>query len=212
MLQKFDDHEMYESLPHRDWWDTTQWHSIRYRWYLVAASYKNAADILVDGSPHAVLMGLDRLYIACPIMFLYRHYLELELKALLLDLQASGHLELHSRQHLMQKHYLMPLWRELKESLTEIDREVSGYETMGSDGLPIYDTIEKRIRELDELDPQSFNFRYPSDRKGEEQTLAQLPNANEMSHVRDVFDVIAQYFDGVETWVHEEKNGQLEYP
>ena len=88
IMQEFDDSKLYEPITGNEWWDVGNADSVQNQWYMVAISYKNAADLLVDGLPNRSLLGLEQRYIACPIMFLYRHYLEVGLKGLMLDLQA----------------------------------------------------------------------------------------------------------------------------
>jgi len=80
-------------------------------WYQYAAGYKLAADRLVAGlSEH----GTHTDFVCIPILFLYRHYVELYLKALLLNL---GEL-LDSPSQAPDRHPLLPLWQSVRRNLT----------------------------------------------------------------------------------------------
>lgn len=217
VMQDFDDSKLYESIADDEWFDANQWHSIRDQWYLVASSYKNAADLLVDELPDALLLGLDRVYIACPVMFLYRHYLELALKALMLDSQALGKQVHHNRtaRNLEAKlpgHPLMKSWQLIKELLSELDDEVCADDAAFTEAKAIYGAIEEHINQFGHIDPKSFNFRYPTDRQGTERILAPLPGFQDLTHVKDIVEVVASYFDSIATWAHEERNRINEMP
>lgn len=216
VMQDFDDSKMYESIVSAEWFDVIQWHSIRDQWYLVAASYKNAADLLVDELPDALLLGLERRYIACPIMFLYRHYLELELKALMLDLQALGKQKRVDHNQAAQdfdaklpKHPLMESWRPVRNMLLAIDDEARTNDVAFTEANAIESAIEERIKEFDKIDEKSMNFRYPVSNRGAP-ILGPLPDAQEMSRVKEIVEVIAGYFGSIETWIHEERNHIIE--
>ncbi len=119
-------------------------------WHGVADSYFHAADALAgsslapaqsDHSPFAPeVIG--------PILFLYRHWLEVQLKAIAwvgnrydgLSGPANGH-------------FLAPPWRAARDYM----------EQHWSSDPAVYDTIEKNIMLFDELDRRSIAFRYPND-------------------------------------------------
>ena len=212
MLTAFDDSAMYESIASGEWWDTSQVHSAQDQWYLLAKAYKNAADQIIVGLPEALLLGQHSVYIAGPVMFLYRHYLELELKAIWLELQDLGHMLnlLDLREQTMpgnssKPHSLLPVWYSVKNLLFEIDKEVSTDEIGRVEAGKIYDAMEERIKEFNRIDERSMNFRYPIDKTGENRILASLPDWRQLSHVKEVIEVVAGYFDSIETWMDEER-------
>jgi len=90
--------------------------------------------------------------VAFPIAFLYRHYLELSLKALIMD---AGCL-LDRPQDPGHSHALLDLWRKLRPLLEEI----SPGESPG-----FLDRSEQLISEFETLDLGSYSFRYPVDKK-----------------------------------------------
>lgn len=115
-------------------------------WERYTDSYKNVADRLVEW--YVEEYRVDSL--VYPIMFLYRHHLELQLKSLLRNLYSF-----HGHQWNLQKtHDLVKLWHEVRPLMEEIclqDTEDN-------------DHIEARIKEFSQIDPDSESFRYP-DRK-----------------------------------------------
>ena len=213
MLHDFDDSKMYESIASGNWRSVSETDSAQNQWYFVAMSYRKAADLLVDELPNALLMGVERVYIACPIMFLYRHYFELELKALMLDLQALGKQKrVHHNQTAkifddkLPGHPLLKCWEPVRDMLLAITDEAYSSDAEFTEANAIYRTIEERIKEFDKIDEGSMGYRYPTDREAKNQTLAPLPGARELSHVKEIVEVIAGYFGSIETWVHQERN------
>jgi hypothetical protein len=124
-------------------------------WYRYAMAFKRGADSLA--SPTSGTRGVHEL-MALPAMFLYRHYVELHLKSLLLD---AGEL-LDDPQTVPPKHYLLSLWQRVRRLLLKIDPRSDGPWLERADGI---------ITEFDALDPTSFAFRYPVDTEG----VASLP-------------------------------------
>ena len=216
-MQEFDDSKLYEPITSNKWWDVGNVDSVQDQWYMVAISYKNAADLLVDGLPNSLLLGLERVYIACPIMFLYRHYLEVGLKGLMLDLQAlrkqKGAHQNIPTQHAaasLPGHPLMQSWQPVKELLIELADEVNACGAAFEQGNAIYSAIEERITEFDEIDAGSFNFRYPVDRKNQNPILSALPDAKELRRLKEIIGVIASYFGSFDTWIHEQRISIIE--
>lgn len=108
--------------------------------------YKRAAEIIwqqVEVSPREA--GID--YLVFPMVFLFRHYTELCLKGIIAVCSyiktAQGEYPTH--------HSLMDLWRSARSRLEEIGPGCSA-ETL--------DSMAEMIRQLDQIDPGSFSFRY----------------------------------------------------
>ncbi|MGO8943323.1 MAG: hypothetical protein ACLQJ7_06580 [Syntrophobacteraceae bacterium] len=112
-------------------------------WYFFLNGYKNAADFLVT---HAIEEGAgDPRKLLYPIMFLYRHYLELALKSLIREHKTFPPI-----------HELDKLWGICLSLLGEI-----------SPGASDNDEIQHTTRLIEEfckVDPKSaLAFRYPDD-------------------------------------------------
>jgi len=158
--------------------------------------YKEAADTLVD----SVQGGQQQHWILYPIIFLYRHWLELTLKGLI----TYAH---HTKQHwqpgerekklkdLASYHDLGALWGELKSFLAGVRLDLSLDTTIAFDFL---------VKEFAAYDERGQAFRYPVNTR-DVQTLQQpdvidLPNlkftvAAMSNYLGVVHEAIAQHLD-----------------
>jgi hypothetical protein len=123
-------------------------------------------------------------YLFVPCVYLYRHSLELHLK----------HLRSEARRFLREEdpeergHQLSNLWDQTAQ-LVERYRYRLDASTMAD--------VSKRIAELDKLDPQSTNFRYPAGRE----KLGEFSLS--VTTIADVMDAVLGYLDGVTTGLGE---------
>lgn len=102
---------------------------------------------------------------AYPVVFLYRHALELYMKAVLLVgspmLSIKGQQEV-DRQKLLKTHKLDELMRELERIF-----DAYGWEwDLGTEHFRTLDEFRAVIAEFQEVDARSCAFRYPIDTKG----------------------------------------------
>ena len=208
MLQ-FNDGKLYESLTTEKWTETKRTELVQDQWVMMAMGYKKAAEVLVAGLPAALLIGAEQQYIACPIMFLYRHFLEISLKGLMLDLQELGKqlnpligVDPQVLDKGLPAHPLMESWLPVRQLLFELspDEDLSSEESQKLDTT--LNAIETRIKELDQIDGHSFSYRYPSDRKNNP-SLGPLPSHQELQKVADVVETIEAYFGGFRSWIHD---------
>jgi hypothetical protein len=126
------------------------------RWQLYSSGFLHAGDRLVDstsGAPHE-----DELIY--PILALYRHHLELELKYATRYYSRDANL----RGWLTEKHSLIALWQKLSEIYPRFGEWASEECTKACFAL---------LSEFDGHDPNSQGFRYPEDKRGDP-TLIQL--------------------------------------
>jgi hypothetical protein len=152
-----------------------------------AESFHKAAKILVEN------LELDRGglsdFDACPVVFLYRHALELYIKAILLGEGANFLDERPSPQDIFnEKHRLTVLLGKVRRIL-----EVVGWDKeLGSDIIPTFDDVEKVVAELEQVDPDSHAFRYPVKRNLKESveshfTFSVVEFAKRIDAVLEVF-------------------------
>jgi hypothetical protein len=131
-------------------------------WDLYCDGYSQAADALVEHfiNNHGDNNSLYYHSQAYPILFLYRHYLELRLKELLV---AYGHL--FGEPAKFDHHGLIALWRRAREnhrrSSTESSQEIDAD----------LDVLEEIINQFDQVDLNSESFRYPVRKDGKTVTL-----------------------------------------
>src|SRR6185503_9498363 len=148
-------------------------------WSFFADGYKLAADMLVDQiegiPPEDCLIG--------PALFLYRHWIELKLKELIISLNVFSATEITRPNH----HDLNELWHRVKSNLHNL---------RGS-GTPDkrYALLEARIKELHKLDPDGYRFRYPVNTRSE---ITDLPESLGMKNLKDTMDKISNEFGKID--------------
>lgn len=156
---------------HEDWWNNAcvNW-GAGCRWTLYAIGYKEAADILVRRIEDRCPGQDSQVY---PILFLYRQYLELHLKELIL----MARLFLSEETGFPKDHHIGKLWAICFPLLKKISPGFS-------------DDLKETGRLIDEFaatDPTSQAFRYPEDKQGE----PSLPGLTEVN-LRNVREVMAK--------------------
>jgi len=129
-----------------------------------------------------------------PIVFLYRHHLELRLKGIIRDGYALfGEKLPEFKEDILTKHDLNNLWKVSKDVLTlYYDRDVK------KDPEALL-RIEECIMQFHKIDPGSFSFRYATDKKG-------VASAGDVSHVNVAqlqaqFSYLAKFLDAVYTGI-----------
>ena len=150
---------------------------------IYAEGYKHAAEFLIDN-----IEKLDINYtrhpqdfVIYPIMFLYRHYLELRLKDIIYLLRKYYFLPYES----ISGHSLIKLWYKIRRPLEQI-----------GDPMDIYnDQIEARIKELNDMDPNSVSFRY-SKTKDNTPTLQNYRRLSP-SHIKIVMNELSKCLDTI---------------
>jgi len=119
--------------------------------YGYVEGYKIAAETLVEkiGSSHR-----NQDFLAYPIVFLYRHHIELLLKGII----DTGRKYLKGESGFPKHHKIENLWPEVKGMARKIiDQDIS-HEC---------DFVDHVIREMSSVDPDSMSFRYATDKQGE---------------------------------------------
>lgn len=144
--------------------------------------YKKAADLMVEAAGSC---QLSRDALVFPIIFNYRQFLELSLKSQLAAFGPTVGIEPNWTSHDLAK-----LWAEFSAMLdhfgTDDPDEVD----------PVIGTI---ILEFDKIDPKSYSYRYPVDRKGNP-----VPVAYSDLHLPTLANVVqgaAGYFKGCDGYL-----------
>jgi len=126
---------------------------------------------------------------ACPIVFLYRHSLELSLKALILETATLMRLEggeLLFSKDMLGTHKLEPLLKLLEQTFARFNKPwVVGQELVCS-----YDDVAKLVKEFDRFDAGSFAFRYPVNKSFESSALPNHLQFNIFEFSRKVDSVL----------------------
>jgi hypothetical protein len=142
-----------------------------------AIGYKDAADALIDRTFEKD-SGADLQFY--PIAFLYRQYLELRLKQLLIS---GGHL-VYDESKLTHGHDLRRHWAEVRKILESVWPATHTEEM---------DALGRCIEELCQLDAKSMSFRYPVDKEGQP-TLLGLDRVD-LENLKRVMDRISSLLD-----------------
>ena len=143
-----------------------------------AIGYKEAADALVQ---HVIDTNRYQDVLVYPICFLYRQYLELRLKEIIRE----GNALLDENASFPTHHRLHELWPLVKGIVRRVwkTKKPSGFEF-----------IEHAVTEFSKLDPESFSFRYPTDKEGRK-VLLEIKHIN-IRHLSEQLAQVAEILDG----------------
>jgi hypothetical protein len=147
-------------------------------WIVYADGYKQAADNLVK---KLLEDRHSQDFLVYPVVFLYRHYIELCLKHIIL----LGNRLLKNEFLLPNHHRIDHLWRDARRILEEANPDGSKADL---------DAVEACLKELAKRDPTSESFRYPIN-------LAREPHFDQreqvnLRHFSDTVRKIGGLFDG----------------
>jgi hypothetical protein len=149
-------------------------------YYYYAAAYKEAGDELVQAVLDDRLQADSAVY---PVLYLYRHYVELILKDIVgigAKLEKSG---AASPGH----HIVRDLWQnEVRPLLERTFPEGKKEDT---------DIVEKCVLELASIDASGEASRYPTKKKGGDPTWPKTEQLN-LDNMRQVMKRIATFLDG----------------
>jgi hypothetical protein len=143
---------------------------------------------------HVVVHQRDQDYLVYPIIFLYRHSIELALKGLLrrAPILIKRPLTEKESKHQKSEHCLEVLWKDLKPIFSTICT-ASGW---GPPDEADIEGVDSYIHQLTELDPYSFSGRYPCSQKGVPAPLLNFKRIN-LRHFAELLEQLANYFDGL---------------
>jgi hypothetical protein len=176
-----------------DWQHNAMLNWSHFRADLYAFAYKDAADGLVVAMASRQVPLDSGIY---PLLFLYRHALELLFKLMLKNARALTGKEPKN----YDKHSLMSLWSELRNLLKEL-----GLEQLDANAIAVHEFI----RQLDDVDPDSMAFRYATTTRGKEH----LPDVTHINirHLRNVLNSVFVWLNGAYNWIGEMEPGRSGY-
>ncbi len=158
-----------------DWHTACLWPLKEDMWLNYIIGYKEAADILVE---YAKKTSINRDTLVFPIVFLYRHYLELQLKSIIKD----GYKLLYEKKDYAKCHKLDELWNDCKIIFKKIWPE--------GNKEPL-EAMDDYINQFCQVDPTSIEFRYPVRKNGTD-TLDSLNYIN-LSHLSECIKSIENF-------------------
>lgn len=118
-----------------------------------------------------------------PILFCYRHGLELAIKWIINRYGRYTDISAEDYAH----HNLWQLWKVCKKIIIDV----------GSDGgMESLMAVEQVVKDFHDLDEGSFSFRYSMDKKG---ALVRLPNVPfDLTNIKDVMEAVNNLFVGAD--------------
>ena len=152
------------------------------RFVLMMEGYKRAAESLVD---RCLEDWRETDSLIFPIMFLYRHCLELQLKYIINTY--GTHVGVTP---VWDIHDLTNLWRQFKAVL-------DGFGTDDPDNTD--SIVEQTVAQFAKADPASSSHRYPCDKKGKPIPLIQ--NRLDLETLKDVMEGVFGYFSGCDGYL-----------
>ena len=144
---------------------------------MMTRGYKKGADLMVNSARNS---NFDRDCLVYPIIFNYRHFLELSLKHLIATYGPTFGAEPN-----WNCHDLTTLW-------TQFEKILVGY---GTDESETTDKIVKNIvAQFAKIDSRSDSYRYAVDTNGNPIPVA--VSKLDLDILKDVMDGVAGFFDG----------------
>lgn len=168
-----------------DWWHNACLNYMHNNWPAYIIGYKKAADILVR---HIKQKRRSQDTLVYPIIFLYRQYLELAIKNLIL----KGRCLQDISEPFPKGHKIHDLWKVCEKLLNEIAPDTSTTE---------FKEINRLISEFCAVDPGGTAFRYPEDDKGN----PSIPNIKHINlrNIYDVMEKISVILEGADLMITE---------
>ncbi len=152
----------------------------------MADGYREAADILVENAMADRFLSHRLVY---PVLFCYRHFIELSLKYVISE---YGHLA--GEPPNSKNHELEVLWPTFRKILTYCE-----------DGDRVaLNAVEVVVAEFAKIDAGSFTFRYPTNRKGDPVPI-NMDNID-LWKLHDTMEGVANFFTGADGYLDSCRN------
>lgn len=152
---------------------------------LYIEGYREAADKLVL---EVIKSATDQDILVFPISFLYRQYIELQLKHIILE----SRIFLCEGKNFPEHHRIKDLWDTANSLMSKIikyhDPTINNYITKADVQL-----IQTIITEFVKVDPDSYAFRYPKDKNGNK-NLAGIKHIN-LRKLQDQMKILKENLD-----------------
>lgn len=161
--------------------------------FLISDGYRNATQILLANimdTPNRDWLAIDSLIY--PILFNFRHYLEITIKATTRNYHIMTPGQYADDVGFISEHSLIKIWNVLKPHLTEsYGDERSGIATI--------EAVEELLVEFDKYDSGSFTFRYAYKRAKAHDTLeySVAPMTINLDNLREMTEKCFYYFDSI---------------
>lgn len=152
------------------------------RLWRMVKGYHLAADILVEKAEDQEVLARNLIY---PIVFNYRHSIELALKWLIAE-----HGKIIDVNEIFNTHNIGEIWPHCRRLTLKFNK--------GAD-ITSLDALEKLILEFSEMDASSFSFRYAKTNKGVEIRIKS--NAITLSELKEAVSGIHTMLECIESQI-----------
>ena len=175
-------------------WCSLDWLSGFLDTSVVSEKYRTAADLLVDAVDENLPdTSTDAMFL--PVMYLYRHSIELELKScvssIFFDERRQGKI---TKDKILRRHELLPLWRIVEEYC---------YKRWPNEDGQVVDNVDSLINELHQMDPNGQSFRYHTNKKGVSVT-GSYPSFSNLYQIQAALGAVLNFLSGVSSSAYEE--------
>ncbi len=169
-------------------WRRTSYPNMNF--YKYAEMFKSSGDKLIDSIRDNKHKAADE--IINPTLYLYRHSIELFLKAILVTDYLLEDYKYHKIQDKLQGHSLESLW-------SKTDHVIRKYykSDVKEDKKPLTDA-RKAVNELAGIDTDSTTFRYPYDRELKKQVVADGKSSYAIDYInlKNEFNNLYEFLEG----------------
>jgi len=165
-------------------------------WGDYTIEYQEAVSVLLNDKTW------KREFTVFPIVFLYRHYIELKLKEIILN-----NWEFLERIKPFPKgHDIYKLWKICRECLEETDKLIDPGFTQSREYVKqiigAYNALEADLIKFAEIDPDSQHFRYPVDSQGNPILVDNKLLSKLRSELPGLVKRISYNLDGISTGIY----------
>ncbi len=167
----------------KDWWLVACMDFPRDRWIGYVEGYRKAAAVIAE---RIATTGMDQDYLVYPFLMCWRHYVEIQLKVLILLARAYR----REVADVPRTHRIDHLWRVARPLLKD---------AFPSESHEDLDNAERVLLQLQGFDPTSEHFRYPIRNDGSE-TLATLGRVH-IRRFHEAMEAVAGLLDGSDTGI-----------
>ena len=167
-------------------------------WGRYTIDYKEAGDLLLA---NAVKTG-RRNFMVFPTIFLYRHYIELILKEIILN--NWEYLEISPP--FPRGHDIYKLWKICRKVMQQTDKLVdTGFaesQEYIEQIIQAYNALEADLNKFAEIDPDSQHFRYPVDSQGNPLVVDKKLLIELLRELPELVKRISYNLDGISTGIY----------
>ncbi len=165
-------------------------------WGNYAIEYQESVNVLLDDKTW------KRNFTVFPIIFLYRHYIELRLKEIILNNWEF----LERVKSFPSGHDIYKLWNICRACLKETDKLVDPGFAQSREYVEqiigAYDALETDLNKFAEIDPDSQHFRYPVDAQGNPISIDNKLLAKLQRELPELVKRISYNLDGISTGIY----------